>query len=169
MRRLVSASFILIQLIVPLSVNAASSAPLSPIFVNEPLPEWSDAHVNANSTVGSQEMLYHKHMRLELSTFEAQWKDLAGTTAYVKAKRAFMQQIQHDHRVFVDRLVNGASSSVATTPSQPTTTMTPSQTQTPAIISGKAGISGRAALFTVLPKRSHRLLVQDVAKNVTKH
>lgn len=150
MRRLVSSSLLLVQLMLPTTVGAASEAPLAPIFVSDPLPEFAAGHGGQETWEGHRE--YHRWINAQIKAWEQDWQMRQVTPPYTQVKREMLRYMLAEHRVAHMKKEAPARSRMQQTSNNAT------QPSVMPALSTKPRVSGRAALFKALPKESHRIL-----------
>ncbi len=143
MRRFLLTSFVALQTLIPFAASADNVIPQDAVFVRDPAPEWSKTH-ELSSTDWDAHRVYHQQMHAQLQAFEAKWRMRYATPEYFSAKRDLLRSLQLNHRVL--------HATVGETPISPIAPVAPE----------KPRVTGRAALFTVLPKRSHRIIEREI-------
>lgn len=150
MRRFVSGSLLLVQLMLPTTVGAATEAPLAPIFVTEPQPEFATRHAGGEAWAGHRD--YHRWIHVQIQVWEDDWRVRQVTPPYTQVKREMLRYMLTEHREA--HMEKEAPARSLLDSSAVDESRLPGMAETPL----RPRLTGRAALFTPLPKESHRLL-----------
>lgn len=144
MRKALLSAVVAAQFLVPTGILALEIPVLSEIFVRDERPEWSADHVRKTEAWESHET-YHKRMEEQLKDFEDRWTMRKGATEYKLAKRALLTSMQREHRMIHAHLLELEM-----------------ENQKPLSEDRSIVTTGRKAVFTPLPRRSHRLIELEV-------